>query len=123
MDRGSSVHGISQARILEQVTVSFSRGIFPTQGSNLHVLHFQVDSLLLSHLGSMDMQKCTDMFAVKRCHLYSEKYKAGEGGQMWRSGKPGVHAASQGLSRTGIWLAQIILPVTLVGLLLAFIKR
>ena len=31
---GSSVHGIFQARILEWVAVSFSRGIFPTQGSN-----------------------------------------------------------------------------------------
>ena len=28
---GSSVHGISQARILEWVAISFSRGIFPTQ--------------------------------------------------------------------------------------------
>ena len=31
----SSVHGIFQARILEQVAVSFSKGIFPTQGPNL----------------------------------------------------------------------------------------
>ena len=31
---GSSVHGILQARILEWVAISFSRGIFPTQGSN-----------------------------------------------------------------------------------------
>ena len=30
---GSSVHGIFQARILERVAISFSRGIFPTQGS------------------------------------------------------------------------------------------
>ena len=28
------------------------QGIFPTQGSNLHLLHWQEDSLLLSHLGS-----------------------------------------------------------------------
>ena len=28
---GSSVHGILQARILEWVAMSFSRGIFPTQ--------------------------------------------------------------------------------------------
>ena len=27
------------------------QGIFPTQGLNLHLLHQQVDSLLLSHLG------------------------------------------------------------------------
>ena len=44
---GSSVHWISQARILEWV--SFPSGIFPTQGSNPHLLHWQVDSLPLSH--------------------------------------------------------------------------
>ena len=32
---GSSVHGIFQARILEWVAISSSRGIFPTQGLNL----------------------------------------------------------------------------------------
>ena len=31
---GSSVHGILQERILEWVAISFSRGIFSTQGSN-----------------------------------------------------------------------------------------
>ena len=36
---GSSVHGISQARILEQVAIAFSRGIFPTQWSNSGFLH------------------------------------------------------------------------------------
>ena len=29
------------------------QGIFPTQGSNLHLLHWQVDSLPLSHLRSL----------------------------------------------------------------------
>ena len=28
------------------------QGIFPTQGSNLHLLHWQADSLPLSHLGN-----------------------------------------------------------------------
>ena len=32
---GFSVHGICQARILEWVAIPFSRGIFPTQGSNM----------------------------------------------------------------------------------------
>ena len=49
---GPSVHGIFQARILEWVDTSFSRGIFLSQGSNPHRLHWQVDSLALSHLGS-----------------------------------------------------------------------
>ena len=35
---GSSVHGISQARILEWVALFLLQGIFPTQGSNLHLL-------------------------------------------------------------------------------------
>ena len=49
---GSSVRRISQARILEWAAISFSRGVFPTQGSNSHLLHWQADSSLLSHLGS-----------------------------------------------------------------------
>ena len=52
---GSPLHGIFQKRILEWVTVSSSRGIFPTQGSNLRLLnlpHWQADSLPLSNLGS-----------------------------------------------------------------------
>ena len=44
---GSSVQWISQARILKRVAISFSRGIFPTQGSNLHLLHWQVGYLPL----------------------------------------------------------------------------
>ena len=48
----SSVHGISQARILEWVAISFSKGIFLTQRSNPRLLHWQLGSLPLSHLGS-----------------------------------------------------------------------
>ena len=55
--RGSSVNGILQARILG-VTCHFClQGLFLTQGSNpclLHFLHWQVDSLLLSHRGSLE---------------------------------------------------------------------
>ena len=49
---GSSVHGIFQARTREWVAISSSRGVFLTQGSNLHLLHWQADSLPLSHQGS-----------------------------------------------------------------------
>ena len=42
---GSSVHGISQARILEWVAISDSRGIFPTQGWNSCLLHWQAGYL------------------------------------------------------------------------------
>ena len=43
---GSSFLGMLQARILEWAAVPF-----PTQGSNLHLLHWQADSLPLSHRG------------------------------------------------------------------------
>ena len=49
---GSSVHGILQARILEWIAYAFLQGIFPTYGLNLCILHWQADSLPLSHLGS-----------------------------------------------------------------------
>ena len=51
---GSSVHGVSQARILEWVAISFSRGIFPIQGLNtrpLCLLHWQAGPLRLGPLG------------------------------------------------------------------------
>ena len=47
---GFSVHGILQAGILEWVAISFPQGIFPTQGSNPHLLcllHWQACSLPL----------------------------------------------------------------------------
>ena len=49
---GSSVHGISQARILEWAGIPFSRGIFLTQGSNPHLLHCRQILYHLSHQGS-----------------------------------------------------------------------
>ena len=44
---GSSVHGIFQARILKWVVISFSSG----SSLNLGLLHWQADSLSLSHQG------------------------------------------------------------------------
>ena len=41
--------GILQARILEWVALSFSRGFFPTQGSNLHLLKLLHCSQILYH--------------------------------------------------------------------------
>ena len=50
--RGSSVHGISQKNT--RLGYHFLlQGIFLIQRSNLHLLHWQVDSLLLSHWGSL----------------------------------------------------------------------
>ena len=49
---GSSVHGISQARILEWVCPSLLQGIFPTQGSNPGLLHCRQILYHLSCQGS-----------------------------------------------------------------------
>ena len=46
---GTSVHGTSQARILEWAAVSYSKG---SNLSLLHLLHWQADYLRLHHLGS-----------------------------------------------------------------------
>ena len=48
----SSVHRISQARILEWVAISFSRGSFWPRDWPPSLLYWQVDSLPLSYLGS-----------------------------------------------------------------------
>ena len=50
---GSSVHEIFQARILEWVAISSSRGVFLTQRSNPCLLHGQAGSLPLSCQGSL----------------------------------------------------------------------
>ena len=47
----SSIHGISQARILEWVVIPFFRGIFPTQGSKPGLPHCGQILYLLSHQG------------------------------------------------------------------------
>ena len=47
-----TVHGILQSRVLEWVAVPFSRGIFPTQGSNPGLLHCRWILYQLNHQGS-----------------------------------------------------------------------
>ena len=47
----SSAYGISQARILEQFAIPSWRDL-PNPKINQHLLHWQVNSLLPSHLGS-----------------------------------------------------------------------
>ena len=53
---GSSVHGISQARILEWVAISFSSRVFPTQGSNPGLPHCRRILYQLSLKGSQYFQ-------------------------------------------------------------------
>ena len=49
---GSSVHGIFQAVVLEWIAISFSREIFPAQGSNPGLPHCRQTLYRLSHQGS-----------------------------------------------------------------------
>ena len=49
--QGSSVHGVSRQEYWSGLSFPPPR-IFPTQGSSPHLLHWQVDSLSLSHQGS-----------------------------------------------------------------------
>ena len=49
---GSSVYGIFQARVLEWVAISFSRGSFPSQGSKLGLPQYRQTLYCLSHQGS-----------------------------------------------------------------------
>ena len=49
---GSSLHGMLQARILEWLATSCSKGIFPTQGWNLGLLHCRQILYRMSHQGS-----------------------------------------------------------------------
>ena len=46
-----SMHGISQASTLERIAISFSRGIFLTQGLNLHFPHWKHGVLTTGQLG------------------------------------------------------------------------
>ena len=57
--RGSCVHGILQARIPEWVAISFSRGIFPTQGSNPGLWHCRGILSHPSHQGRPFRFLCT----------------------------------------------------------------
>ena len=50
---GSCVLGIPQTRILEWVSIPFSRGILPTQGLNLGLPHCGQIPYYLSHEGSL----------------------------------------------------------------------
>ena len=53
---GSSVHGISQARVLEWGSHFLLQGIFPTQGSNPSLQHCRQTLYHLSHQGTLQGQ-------------------------------------------------------------------
>ena len=55
---GFSMCRVLQARILERVAISFSRGIFLTQRSNPGLLHCMQILYCVSHQGSPIMSRC-----------------------------------------------------------------
>ena len=67
---GSSVHGISQARILEWVALFFSRGIFPAQGLNLGLLHCGRTLYWLSQQGNHPFILSYSIFIIIICLKY-----------------------------------------------------
>ena len=56
---GSSVHAILQARIRDWVAIPFSRGIFPTQGTNPGLFHCRQILYCLSDQGSPRIKMLT----------------------------------------------------------------
>ena len=70
---GSSVHGILQAAILEWVAISSSRRIFPTQGLNPGLLHWQADSLPLSHQKSPQCNWCLYKKRLSHRNTHAQK--------------------------------------------------
>ena len=56
---GSSVQGILQARMLEWAAMPSSRGMFPTQGLNPHLLHCRQ---ILYHL---DLSSCEFVISIR----------------------------------------------------------
>ena len=55
--------GFFQARTLERAAISFFRGVFPAQGWNLRLLHWQVGSVPLRHQGK------TPWRMHRTCHI------------------------------------------------------
>ena len=75
---GSSVHGILQARILQWVAISFSRGSSQTQGSNPHplcLLHWQADSLPMHHLGNYQIIHFNKYSCIQQLSHFAKKQK------------------------------------------------
>ena len=66
---GSSVHGIFPARLLEWVALSSSRGIFPSQGLNVHLLcllHCRQILYLLSHWESPVLYMSIELGVIRQ---------------------------------------------------------
>ena len=98
---GTSVHGISQARILEWVAIPFSRGIFPTQGSNSGLLNYRQILYHLSHQG-------------RPAEKPDQRWKDRIGGSTQKD-REGVQPTTQGCTHSGVSVSGQNLPLALTG--------
>ena len=64
--------GLFTQEYWSRLPFSSSRGIFLTQGLNLHLLHWQVDSLPLCHLGSPICLIWMLNFIFSVCHAFAQ---------------------------------------------------
>ena len=93
---GSPVHGILQARILEWVAISFSREIFPIQGSNPGLPHCKQILYHLSHQESpstalkvkVKSLSCVRLFATPWTKVHQAPPSMGFSRQEYWSGLP-----------------------------------
>ena len=88
---GSSVHGISQTRLLEWVAIL--QGNFLIQGSNLLLLHWQVDILPLSPNESIVSSVGQSVQLLSRVQLFATPWNAARQASLsitnsWRPPKP-----------------------------------
>ena len=90
---GSSVHGIFQATVLEWIAISFSRGIFPTQGSNLGLPHCRQTLYHLSYQGSPNNKEVNPKEAIL---LLANRLGVRLGGEPLTSGQPSPPASGSG---------------------------
>ena len=67
------IHGVLQARILEQVAFPFSRGIFPTQGSKPGIPHCRWILYQLSHKRSPISRKAQESTVLYSMILWKER--------------------------------------------------
>ena len=74
---GSSVHGVSHARILEWVAILYSRGSFRSRERShllwayiLYLLKWQMSSLPLGHLGSPFNHRGTSVYVCVLIYIY-----------------------------------------------------
>ena len=93
------VHGLS---------CSVACGILPDQGLNLCLLHWQADSLLLSHLGSPPS-------GILSCHIHIRTYSLlSSVAQSCLFATPWTAAHQASLSITDSWCLLKLMPIELV---------